>query len=93
MHLSTFLAKHGYGLASVCDQVGEAVHHDMVPVFQRHKVAEDNQKYGDQLGTSVTKFSSWNLYNMGEEKKKETPEERTKNCAIKKYNNINYNLS
>ena len=48
VHLSTFLAKHGYGLANVCEQFGEAVQHAMVPVLQRHKVAEDNPKYGDQ---------------------------------------------
>ena len=70
MHLFTFLAKHGYKLAIVCEQVGEAVHHAMVSVLQRHKVAEDNPKYGDQLITSVTKFSSWKLYNKGGAKKK-----------------------
>ena len=57
-------------MADVCEQVGEAVHHAMVPVLQRHKVAKDNLKHGKQLVTSVTKFSSWNLYNMGGAKKK-----------------------
>ena len=70
VHLSTFLDKHGYGLANVCEQFGEAVQHAMVPVLQRHKVAEDNLKYWDQLITSVMKFSSWNLYNMGGSKQK-----------------------
>ena len=50
----------------------------MVPVLQRHKVTEDNQKYGNELVTSVTKFSSWNLLNMGEEKKKRNPGRKAK---------------
>ena len=78
VHLSTFLDKHGYGLANVCEQFGEAVQHAMVPVLQRHKVAEDNLKYWDQLITSVMKFSSWNLYNMGGEKKKRNPGRKAK---------------
>ena len=34
-HLSSFLTKHGRGMADVCEQVGESAHHAMVPFLQR----------------------------------------------------------
>ena len=37
VHLPTFLAKHGYDLTNVYEQVGEAVHHVMVAVLMWRK--------------------------------------------------------
>ena len=70
-HLSPFLAKHGHGMADLCEQVGEAVHYNMKPILQRHKVAEDNPRYGERQLTAIVKYASWNVFNMsGSEKTK-----------------------
>ena len=45
---SPFLAKHGRGMADLCEQVGEAVHYDTKPLLQGHKVAEDNPRHGER---------------------------------------------
>jgi hypothetical protein len=68
-HLAPFLAKHGRGMADICEQVGEAAHYAMAPVLQRHKVAEDNPKHGERQLTAVVKFASWNVFNMSGTKK------------------------
>jgi hypothetical protein len=68
-HLSPFLAKHGRGMADICEQVGEAAHYAMAPVLQRHKVAESNPKHGERQLTAVVKYASWNVYNMTGNKK------------------------
>ena len=68
-HLSPFLAKHGQGMADLCEQVGEAVHYDMAPVLQRHKVSEDKPKHGEKQLTAVVKYASLNVYNMSGIKK------------------------
>ena len=51
-------------MANVCEQVGEPVHYDMVPVLQRHKVFENNLKHGERQLTTVVKYASWNVFNM-----------------------------
>ena len=63
-HLSPFMAKHGRGMADLCEQVGEAEHYDMAPLLQRHKVAEANPKHGERQLTAVVKYASWNVFNM-----------------------------
>ena len=63
-HLSPFLAKHGRGMADLCEQVGEPAHYDMAPLLQRHKVAEANPKHGERQLTAVVKYASWNVFNM-----------------------------
>ena len=69
-HIAPFLAKHGRGMADVCEQVGEALHYDMAPVLQRHKVSESNVKHGERQLTAVVKSASWNVFNMSGTKPK-----------------------
>ena len=69
-HLTTFLDRHGRGLADVCEQTGESSHHAMVPWLERHKVAEDNPAHGEKQLNAVVKFGSWNVFNMSGEKRR-----------------------
>ena len=69
-HLEPFLAKHERGIAEVCEQVGEAVHYNMAPVLQCHKVSESNMKHGERQLTAVLKYASWNVINMSGTKPK-----------------------
>ena len=68
-HLSPFLAKHGRGMADICEQVGEAAHYAMAPVLQRNKVAASNPKHRERQLTAVVKYASCNVYNMSGNKK------------------------
>ena len=63
-HLITYLEQHREGMASIAEQVGEAAHYDMVPVLQRHKVAEDHPKFGPRQVQAVVKYASNRVFNM-----------------------------
>ena len=63
-HLITFLERHRQGMANIAEQVGEAAHYDMVPVLQRHKVAEDHPEFGQRQLKAVVKYASNRVFNM-----------------------------
>ena len=62
--LATFLKDHGRGMADVCEQVGEAAHHAMKPVLQRHKRALTHPQHGALQLAAVVKFGSWGVFSM-----------------------------
>ena len=45
------------------------MHYNMKPILQRHKVAEDNPRYGERQLTAIVKYASWNVFNMSGSKK------------------------
>ena len=67
-HLSPFLAKHGRGMADLCEQVGEVLHYDTKPILQGHKVAKDNPRHGERQLTAIVKYASWFVFNMSSSK-------------------------
>ena len=68
-HLSYTLEEHGRGMADILEQVGESAHHSMKAELQRHKRSEENPSHGKMLLKAVSKYGSWNVFNMSGYKK------------------------
>ena len=51
-------------MTDISEQVSEAAHHAMKAQLQRHQRSEDNQVHGEMQLKAVSKFGSWNVFNM-----------------------------
>ena len=51
-------------MADISEQAGESAHHSIKAELQRHKMTEENPSHGQMLFKAVSKYGSWNVFNM-----------------------------
>ena len=61
-HLEPLLNRLGRGLAIVCEQAGEAVHHKFKRTKSRYKVNKYHARHGKAQKRAVVHWSSWNIH-------------------------------
>ena len=61
-HLEPLLDRLGRGLAIVCEQAGEAVHHKFKRTKSRYKVNKYHARHGKAQKRAVVHWSSWNIH-------------------------------
>ena len=60
-HIIEFCDKRGTGLGTFSEQASESVHRLFKKTWEKYKVSEENDKYGDNLFKAVTDFNSLNM--------------------------------
>ena len=63
-HLEPLLDRLGHGLALVCEQAGEAVHHKFKRCKARYQRNRYHAKHGTAQRKAVVQWTSWNVHSI-----------------------------